>query len=81
MCGLWAQRLQCDFFLSKDRQELATSPELGVDEARWAQLSEHRVPGPVQGRETGKAASCPGSGCSRGGSLQDSPVESSLSVN
>lgn len=38
------------------------SPELGVDEAHWAQLSEHRAPDPGQRRETGKAASCPSSG-------------------
>lgn len=50
------------FFLSEDGQEWAMSPELGVDEARWDQLSEHRVPDPGQRRETGKAASCLSSG-------------------
>lgn len=50
------------FFLSEDGQECAMSPELGVDEARWAQLSEHRVPDPGRRRETGKTASCPSSG-------------------
>lgn len=34
------------FVLSEDGQEWAMSPELEVDEAHWAQLSEHRVPGP-----------------------------------
>lgn len=75
MCCLWVQRPQ-GFFLSEDGQEWAMSPELGVDEARWAQLSEHRVPDPGQRRETGKAVSCPSSG-----RLQDSPSETNLSVN
>jgi hypothetical protein len=52
----------CFVFLSEDGQEWAMSPELGVDEACWAQLSEHRVSDPGQRRETGKAASCPSSG-------------------
>lgn len=50
------------FVLIEDGQEWAMSPELEVDEAHWAQFSEHRVPGLGQGRETGKAVSCPGSG-------------------
>lgn len=46
------QRLQCFvlFFLSEDGQELAMSADLGVDEAHWVRLSEHRVPGPGQER-------------------------------
>lgn len=32
------------------------SPEPGVDEAHWAQISGHRVLGPGHGRETGKVA-------------------------
>lgn len=44
------------FFPSEDRQELAMSPEPGVDEAHWAQISGHRVPGPGHGRETSKVA-------------------------
>lgn len=50
------------FFLSEDGQEWAMSPELEVDEAQRARLSEHRVPDPGQRRETGMAASCPSSG-------------------
>lgn len=62
MCCLWVQIPQGFFFLSEDGQEWAMSPELEVDEAQRAWLSEHRVPDPGQRRETGMAASCPSSG-------------------
>lgn len=55
-CGHKGYSALFSFFPSEDRQELAMSPEPGVDEAHWAQISGHRVPGPGHGRETGKVA-------------------------